>query len=79
MQCAINRSQRLRVTKIPATISPMVATTSGVDLLGHGNGVVHLNAKIAHRPLDLLVPQQKLHGPQVAGAAVDEGCFGLAQ
>jgi hypothetical protein len=48
------------------------------DLFGYGESVVNLNAEIAHRALNLLVPQQKLHCPQVASAAVDECRLGSA-
>jgi len=48
-------------------------------LFCYGEGVIDLNAEIAHRALNLLVPQQKLNCPQVAGPAVDEGRFGSAQ
>jgi hypothetical protein len=43
----------------------------------HGESVVDLDTEMAHRALDLLVPQPKLHCPQVASAAVDE--FALVQ
>ena len=45
---------------------------SDVDLLGYGEGIIDLNTEVAHRALNLLVPQQKLHCPQIARAAVDE-------
>jgi hypothetical protein len=48
-------------------------------LFSYGESVVYLNAEIAHRAFNLLVPQQKLHCPQVASAAVDEGRLGSAQ
>ena len=50
-----------------------------LDLLGYGERVVDLDAEITHRALNLLVPQQKLHCPQVARAAVDECRLGSAQ
>jgi hypothetical protein len=52
---------------------------SDVDLFGYGKSIIDLNAEVAHRALNLLVPQEKLHCPQVASAAVDEGRFGSAQ
>jgi hypothetical protein len=45
--------------------------SSDVDLFGYGERVIDLNAEIAHGALNLFVPQQKLHCPQVASAAVD--------
>ena len=42
-------------------------------------GVINLDTEIAYRAFNLLVvPQQKLHCPQIAGAAADECCFGSA-
>src|SRR6266478_5402052 len=52
---------------------------SDINLFSYCESVVYLNAEIAHRAFNLLVPQQKLHGPQVASAAVDEGRLGSAQ
>jgi hypothetical protein len=48
-------------------------------LFGYGESVVDLNSEIPHRALNLLVSQQKLHGPQIASAAVDKGRFGSTQ
>ena len=58
---------------------PLCPSSSDVDLLGYGESVVDLDAEITHRALNLLVPQQKLHCPQVARAAVDECRLGSAQ
>jgi hypothetical protein len=46
---------------------------------GRRKSVIDLNAEAAHRALNLLVSQQKLHGPQIASAAADKGRFGSAQ
>src|SRR5215471_13424375 len=51
---------------------PLCPGASDINLFGYGEGVVALNAQVAHRAHYFLVPQQKLDGPQVAGAAVDE-------
>jgi hypothetical protein len=32
--------------------------SSDVDLLGYGKSVIDLNAKVVHRALDLIMPQQ---------------------
>ena len=37
-----------------------------LDLLGYGKRVVYLDAEIAHRALQLRVPEKQLHGSQVA-------------
>jgi hypothetical protein len=59
--------------------SRLCPCSSDVDLFGYGEGVIDLNAEIAHCALNLLVPQQELHRPQIAGAAVDECRLGSAQ
>ena len=41
--------------------------------------VVDLNAEIARRALNLLMPKQKFHCPQGASTAVDECRLGSAQ
>ena len=51
---------------------PLCPGRSDVDLFRDGESVIDLNAEVAHCALDLLVPQHKLHRPQVARAAVDE-------
>jgi hypothetical protein len=57
---------------------PLCPGTADVNLFGDGECVIDLDAKIAHCALDLFVPQQKLYSPQIAGTAIDEGCFGSA-
>jgi hypothetical protein len=52
---------------------------SDVDLLGYCKCVIHLDAKIANRALDLAVPEKQLHGSQIARAAVDQRRLGSAQ
>jgi hypothetical protein len=49
-----------------------VPCISNVDLLGYGEGIVHINAEIPHRALYLGVTKQKLDGAQIPGAAVDK-------
>src|SRR5262249_24521199 len=49
---------------------------SDVDLLCDLKGVVDLDAQVAHRTLNFLVPEQKLHCAQVARASVDQSGFG---
>ena len=46
--------------------------TSNVDLLRYGEGIVHIDAEIPHSALYLGVPEQKLDGSQIPGAAVDQ-------
>jgi len=52
--------------------------SSDVDLLGYGKSVIDLNTKVAHRALDLFMPQQELYCSQIASAPVNEGRLGSA-
>ena len=45
---------------------------SDVNLFGYGERIVHLNAQVTHRTLDLGMPKQQLDRPQVAGSAIDQ-------
>ena len=58
---------------------PLRPNSSDINLFRYGESVVDLNSEIPHRALNLIVSQQKLHGPQIASAAVDKGRFGSAQ
>src|ERR1700730_836586 len=73
--CAVALQRRLGRGKA----SRLCPCSSDVDLFGYGESVIDLNAEVAHRALNLLVPQQKLYCPQVARAAVDECRLGSAQ
>ena len=55
---------------------PLCPGISDVDLFGYSEGVVDLDAEIAYRALDFLVPQQQLYCPQIASTTVDQGRFG---
>jgi hypothetical protein len=48
-------------------------------LLRYGKRVVHLDAEIANRALNLGMAKQQLHGTQIASSAVDQRCLGSAQ
>ena len=45
---------------------------SDVDLLGDLDGVIDLDAEVAHGAFDLRMSEQKLHGSEVAGSPVDQ-------
>src|SRR6478735_5039444 len=49
---------------------------SDIDLLGNREGIVHLDTEIPDGAFDLSVPQEQLHGPQIARAAIDQRCLG---
>ena len=46
-----------------------------VNLLRNGDGVVHFDAEVPHRALDLAVTKQQLDCPEIACAPVDERCL----
>jgi hypothetical protein len=52
---------------------------SDVDLLSDRQGIIHLDAKVANRALDLSVPEEQLDGSQITGAAVDQRRLGSAK
>jgi hypothetical protein len=49
--------------------------SSDVNLLRYCDGVVDLYAEVSDGALDLRVPQQELHRPQIACAPIDQGRF----
>ena len=63
----------------PAELFRSAPISSDINLFGYGKSIMDLDAKIADRALNPLVPQQALYCSQVAGPAVDEGGFGSAQ
>jgi hypothetical protein len=52
---------------------------SDVDLLRYGEGIIYFDPEITHGAFHSRVPEQKLYGTQIAGAAIDEGCLGSAK
>jgi hypothetical protein len=48
---------------------------SDVNLFRYGERVINLDAKISDRAFDLGMAEQKLHGSQIAGPAVDQSCL----
>ena len=57
----------------------MATPTSDLSVLGKRKRIFDVDAKIADGVLDLDVAKQDLHGSQVAGRLVDQGCLGAAQ
>jgi len=41
-------------------------------LLSHLQGVIHLNAEVAHRTFQFRMSKQQLYGAQVLGAPIDQ-------
>ena len=52
---------------------------SDVDLFRYGQGVIYFDAQISDGAFDLCVPEQKLDGPEISSAPIDEGSFGASQ
>src|SRR5215468_9521338 len=52
--------------KPAAPAIPLQAVIRPLCQLGYGEGVIYLDAEIAHRAFQLSVPEKQLHGSQVA-------------
>jgi hypothetical protein len=50
--------------------------SSDVNLFRNGEGVIDLDTEVPDSAFDLGVTEQELHGSQVAGTSVDQGCLG---
>src|SRR5437879_4001010 len=46
--------------------------TSDLNLFRYGEGIIHFDSEISDGALDLGVAEQKLHGPQIASAPVNQ-------
>jgi hypothetical protein len=44
-------------------------------LFRFGKGIIDLDAKVPVGTFDLSVPEQELHGSEIAGTSVDQGCL----
>jgi hypothetical protein len=49
---------------------------SDINLFRYGQGIIDLDAKVPDGAFDLCVPEQELHGAQIAGTPVDQGRLG---
>jgi hypothetical protein len=52
---------------------------SHVNLFGHLECIIDLDAEVSRGALDLGMAEQQLNRPQVAGSAIDQRGFGSAQ
>jgi hypothetical protein len=69
-------------TKLPKLVGQSISALPGnsdINLFCYGQGVIDLDAEVSDGAFDLGVAEQKLHGPQVAGAPVDQGRFGPSE
>jgi len=58
---------------------PLCPGISDINLFRYGQGVINLNAEIPDSAFDLCMSEQELDGPEIAGALIDQGCFGASQ
>src|SRR5712692_8165296 len=54
---------------------PLCPGISDINLFRYCQGIVHFDAQISDRAFDLSVAKQKLDGPEIASAPVDQGCL----
>lgn len=66
--CCYRKTERIAST-------PGLAVMLNLHALREHQGILHINAKIANRCLDLGMAKQDLYGAQIAGLLVDEGCL----
>ena len=50
--------------------------SSDVNLFRNGEGIIDLDTEVPDSAFDLGVTEQELHGAQIAGTSVDQGCLG---
>src|ERR1700722_1409386 len=68
----------MRMTMDGQSVSALPGT-SDLSLFRYRERVIHLDAEISDRALDLGVTEQELDGSQVAGAPIDQGSLRPAQ
>jgi hypothetical protein len=52
---------------------------SDINLFRYYQGIIHFDAQISNRAFEFGVAKQKLDGPEIAGATVDQGCLGASE
>jgi hypothetical protein len=84
-RCQLRRVAQDRFAEVSAPrqswlwgLSLYPSPESDFRLLCHLQRIVHLNAQVPDRALDLAVSEQQLNGPQVLGALVDQRRLGPA-
>jgi hypothetical protein len=60
----------------PDRVGRLCPGGSDFDLFRYGKSIINLDAKVAHRTLDLCVAKQELHGSQIASPPIDQGHLG---
>jgi hypothetical protein len=52
---------------------------SDVNLFRYYQGVIYFDAQISDSAFDFCVREQKLDGPEISSAPIDQGSFGTSQ
>jgi hypothetical protein len=52
---------------------------SDINLFRYCQSIIYLDAEISNRAFNLGVAKQKLDGPEIAGAPVDQGSLGASK
>ena len=52
---------------------------SDINLFRYCQRIVHFDAQISNGAFDLGVAKQKLDGPEIASATVDQGCLSASE
>ena len=60
-------------------VRPLCPDISDVNFLGNLDGIINLDAKVAHCTVNFVMSKQKLYGTQVTSSTVDKSCFGPAK
>src|SRR5260370_29707015 len=58
---------------------PLCPGTSDINLFCYCQSIVHLDAEISNGAFNLGVAKQKLDGPEIAGAPVDQCSLGTSE
>jgi hypothetical protein len=58
---------------------PLCPGISDANLVRYCQGIIYFDAQISNRAFDLGVSKQKLDGPEIASATVDQGCLGASE
>jgi hypothetical protein len=54
---------------------PLCPGISDINLFRYCQGIIHFDAQISNGAFDLGVAKQKLYGPEITSATVDQGCL----
>ena len=58
---------------------PLCPGISDINLFRYCQSIIYLDTEISHRAFNRGVAKQKLDGPEIAGAPVDQGSLGASK